>query len=122
MKKESIVLFILLCCGFVSCWHHRGDISIEYSESDHYYSMDAWFRENQTKDVEEYMDNKIGGGSDVSFTNARIDGRLSLDDHTTFFIKKSPGHVEIELDKRKNSAESYREIKSLCEGIKEVLK
>jgi hypothetical protein len=122
MKKETVIVFMLLCCSFVSCWHHRGDIRIQYRESDHYYSMDAWFRENQTRDVEEYMNDKIGSGSNVSFTNTRIDGSLSLDDHTTFFIKKSPGHLEIEMDKRKNSAESYRQIKSLCEGIKEVVK
>jgi hypothetical protein len=122
MKKESIFLFMLLCCSFVSCWHHRGDISIEYNESEHYYSMDAWFRENQTRDVEEYMDDKIGRRSNVSFVNTRINGRIGLDDHTTFFVKKFPGHLEIELDKRNNSTNSYREIKSLCEGIKEVLK
>lgn len=56
------------------------------------------------------------------FVNTRIDGRVGLDDHTTFFIKKSPGHLKIELNKRENSYDSYREIKSLCEGIKEVVK
>jgi hypothetical protein len=84
--------------------------------------MDAWFNEYQTPDVEEYMDDKIGGQSNISFANTHIDGRIGLDDHTNFYIKKSPGHVKIELDKRKNSAESYREIKSMCEGIKQVLK
>jgi hypothetical protein len=83
--------------------------------------MDAWFQESQTKTVEEYMDDKIGRRSHVSFANTRIDGRIGLDDHTTFFIKKFPGHLRIELDKYKNSASSYREIKELCEGIKEVL-
>lgn len=122
MKKESFVLLLLLCCSFVSCWHHREDISIEYSESDHYYFMDARFGENQAKAVEEYLDYKIGRRNNMSFANTQIDGRLSLDDHTTFFIKKSGGHLEIELDKRKNSLDSYRKVKSLCEGIKGVLK
>ncbi len=122
MKKESLFLLLLLCCGFVSCWHHRGDISIEYSESDKYYVMEARFRESQTRTVEEYLDDKIGRRNDMSFAHTRIDGKLSLDDHTTFFIKKSQGYLEIELDKRKNSLDSYRKVKSLCEGIKEVLK
>ena len=84
--------------------------------------MEAWFHEYQTRDVEEYMDDKIGAQSDISFVNTRINGRIGLDDHTTFFVKKSPGHLKIEMDRRKNSAQSYREVKSLCEGIKEVLK
>ena len=122
MKGRVITFFVLLSCGFVSCWHHRGDVSIQYKESDAYYSMDAWFHENRTIDVEEYMDDKIGEQSNMSFANTRMDGRIGLDDHTTFFIKKIPGHLRIELDKRINSTHSYREIKSLCEGIKEVLK
>jgi len=84
--------------------------------------MDAWFHENRTRDVEEYMDDKIGKQSYMSFANTRIDGRIGLADHTTFFLKKFPGHLRIELDKRKNSTHSYREIKSLCEGIKDVVK
>ena len=58
----------------------------------------------------------------MSFANTRINGSIGLDDHTTFFLKKISGHLRIELDKRKNSIHSYREIKSFCEGIKEVLK
>lgn len=122
MKKLSIISFVLLCCSFVSCWRHRGNTSIEYSESDGYYSMNAWFHENRTRAVEEYMNNKIGRRSNISFVNTRINGRIGLDDHTSFFMKKYPGHLTIELDKYKNSYDSYREIKSLCEGIKEVLK
>lgn len=83
--------------------------------------MDAWFNENKTGDIEAYMNDKIGRQSNVSFANTRIEGRIGLDDHTTFFIKKTPGHLKIELDKSRNSFRSYREIKSLCEGIKEVL-
>lgn len=121
MKKGSIVLFILAGFSLVSCWHHRGNTQIKLSESDNYYSMDAWFNENRTREVEEYMNDKIGRRSNVSFVNTRIDGRISLDDHTTFSIKKFPGHVEIELNKNKNSESSYRQIKSLCEGLQEVL-
>ena len=119
--KKNITPFVFVCCLFVSCRHH-GDLDIQYRESDHYYSMDAWFHENQTRDVEEYLDDKIGERSNMSFINTRLNGRIGLDDHTTFFIKKFPGHVQIELDKRKNSVESCWQIKSLCEGIKAVLK
>jgi len=122
MKAKTILPFALLCYTLVSCWHHRGNTSIQYSESDKSYSMSAWFPENRTRDVEEYMDDEIGRRSNVSFVHTRIDGRIGLDDQTTLFVKKFPGHIEIELDKRKNSYNGYREIKSLCEGIKDVLK
>lgn len=121
MKRKSGVPVVLLCCLFVSCRYH-GDLSLQYSESHDYYTMNAWFPENRTRAVEEYMNDQIGRRSNTSFTNTRIDGRIALDDHTTFFIEKFPGHLKIELDKRKNSEDSYREIKSLCEGIKETLK
>lgn len=113
---------MLLCCTFISCWHHRNDISIQYSESHESYSMDAWFNENRTRAVEEYMDDQIGKRNHISFANSQIDGRVGLDDRTTFFIKKFTGHLKIKLDKRENSADSYREIKNMCEGIKEVVK
>ena len=71
--------------------------------------------------VEEFMDHKIGRTSNMSFVNARIDGTLALDDHTTFYIKKCRGRLEIKLDKNKNSGGSYEEIKSMCEGIKKAL-
>jgi hypothetical protein len=73
------------------------------------------------RNVEEYMDNRIGRRSNMSFVNSRIDGTLALDDHTTFYIKKYPGRLEIKLDKDKNSYEAYQGIKSMCDGIKKLL-
>jgi len=82
--------------------------------------MDAWFFENRIDDVEAYMNDRIGRRNNVSFSAAHIDGRLKLNDKTTFVIKKFPGHVEIRLDKAENSFGSYQRVKSLCEGIKDV--
>ena len=78
-------------------------------ESDHYYSMNADFSKSKTRDVEEYMDNRIGTRSNMSFVNSRIDGTIALDDHTTFYIKKYPGYIEIKLDKDKNSGDAYEQ-------------
>lgn len=121
MKRKSTLPVLFICCLLVYC-RHKGGISIHYSESKDYYGMNAWFDERKTRAVEEYMDDKIGRRSDISFVNTRIDGSMRLDNRITIFINKFPGHLKIELDKRKNSADSYRQIKSLCEGIKEVLK
>lgn len=123
MKKNSLLFFALISVCFISCrWHHNGNTDISYSEHDHYYSMKAWFDKNKTLNVESYMDDKIGDRSNMSFTNTRIDGQIALDDHTTFYIKKYPGFLEIKFNKMENSYGSYRRIKSMCEGIKEIVK
>lgn len=124
MKKLALFAYAILCIliGF-SCIHYNdnGHTSLSISESDHYYSMDADFSKSKTRAVEEYIDSRIGRRSNMSFVNSRIDGTLSLDDHTTFYIKKYPGYIEIKLDKDKNSDDAYRQIKSLCGGIKKVI-
>ncbi len=74
-----------------------------------------------TRDVDEFMDDRIGRGSKMSFVNSRIDGVITLDDHTKFYIKKSPGVLEIKFDKDENTEEAYHTIKSMCQGIKKVL-
>ena len=122
MKKLPALFFYAITCiitGF-SCIHSNdnGNINFTVSESDHYYSMNADFSKSKTRAVEEYMDSRIGRRSNMSFVNSRIDGTLALDDHTTFYIKKYPGFIEIKLDKDENSDEAYQEIKAMCEGIK----
>ena len=83
--------------------------------------MLARFNTGKTNDVDEFMDYKIGNKSNMSFVHSRIDGKLALDDHTTFYIKKYPGYLQIKLDKDENSVEAYERIKSMCEGIKKVI-
>jgi len=83
--------------------------------------MLAHFSTGKTTAVDDFMDYKIGSSNDMSFANSRIDGKLALDDHTTFYIKKYPGYLQIKLNKDENSAEAYNRIKSMCEGIKKVI-
>ena len=107
----------------LSCVHidNSGYTSFSIDESDHYYSMHAHFSESKTRDVDEYMDRRIGDGSDMSFINSRIDGKIAFNDHTTFYIKKYPGLVELKLDKNENSNEAYRRVRAMCEGIKKLI-
>lgn len=83
--------------------------------------MKASFDRNKTRDVEEYMDRKIGASSKMSFVDHDIDGTMALNNQSKFYIQKSPGVLEIQLDKAENSAEAYRMVKSMCEGIKPIL-
>jgi len=82
--------------------------------------MKAYFGRNKTAKVERYMDDVLASGN-MSFRNTRIDGQITLDDNSTFYIKKHRGYLYIKLDKYKNSDEAFYKIKSMCEGIKEIL-
>ncbi|MEO6328684.1 MAG: hypothetical protein ABIO55_07125 [Ginsengibacter sp.] len=101
--------------------YENDNTSLNFKDSDHYYSMNAHFSKNKTKAVEEYMDRRIGKRSNMSFVNSKIDGTIALKDHTTFYIKKYPGRIQIKLDKDENSYEAYYRIKAMCEGLKNVL-
>jgi hypothetical protein len=125
MKKNSSALLgnLFMLCFSISCGQlNNHDINIHVSESQHNYQFLAHYDKSRTRNVDEYMDDKIGGNSNVSFVNSEIDGKISLDDHTTFYIKKNPGYLQIKLDKDENSTASYKEIKNMAEGLKEIMK
>ena len=83
--------------------------------------MKAKFNESKTRNVEEYLDRRIGNKTNMSFVNTRIDGTIALNDESSFYIRKSPGQLTIKLDKDANSEEAYERIKAMCEGIKSVI-
>jgi len=113
-------LFFALGMILLSC-RHQSNTSITVRESDQYYSMKALFNENRTREVEAYMDENIGDKNEVAFANTEMDAQITLDDHTFFYLKKFPGHVELKLNKYKNTPGGFHRIKAMCEGIKEVL-
>ncbi len=122
MKKLIIVMCAFACISVISCRHNERDINITYNESDQYYSMIAHFGKSKTRGVEKYMDHKLGKKSNISFMNAQIDGNVTLDDDTRFYLKKQPGLIKIKLDKTSNSDEAYVRVKAMCQGIKKVVK
>jgi hypothetical protein len=124
MKKISLVfLSVAFLSMFISCDHinDNHNISFNYKETDHTYSMKAHFNKGSNRNVENYMDTRIGKKNNMSFVNSTIDGKITLNDQTTFYIKKYPGTLEIKLDKNENSNESYSEIKAMCQGLKQVV-
>jgi len=121
MKKPAIFFCALsLCIAPISCGFPGGSISIKHSEYDHYYEMTAKFNPDRTAAVERWLDKELAS-ADVSFTNTQIDGDITLDDKSVFYIKKSPGFLNIKLDKEKNSDAVYQKIRSVCEGIQDVV-
>jgi len=71
--------------------------------------------------VENYLDKELSPGN-RSFANTEMDGEITLDNKATFYIKKSPGYLNIKFDKEKNSYDAFARIKSVCEEINDVVR
>ena len=122
MKKLAILLNVLLSgIVIISCGFPDGSISIKHSQYDHYYEMTAKFNPEKTTKVDKYLDQELATG-DMSFTNTQMDGEITLDNKTTFYIKKSAGYLNIKFDKEKNSEETFYKIKAVCDGINDVVR
>ena len=63
----------------------------------------------------------MGNKNHFSFKHAETDATITLDDGTKFYMKLLPGELKVKLDKDENSYDSYYEIKSMCDGIKNTL-
>jgi hypothetical protein len=114
MKKLAIVLFAAF--AVISCRFGNGT-NIKQSQYSHYYELKASFNPERTDQVDRYLDRELGYGHTI-FYNTKMDGDLTLDDKTTFYIKKSPGYLKIKFDKAKNSEEAFAKIKSVLERVK----
>jgi hypothetical protein len=123
MRRISKAAILLVSCFFLSCSgkRHNGNISITLSESHNTYKVIAEFDERKNRSLERCMNKYLGNNSNMSFTNARIDGNITLDDKTNFYIKKESGFLKIILDKDKNSRASYSEIKAFGQELKLAL-
>ena len=122
MKKPAIFFCALsICIAIISCGFPDGSISIKHSEYDHYYEMTAKFNPDRTAAVERWLDKELATG-DMSFAKTEIDGNITLDNQATFYMKKSPGFLNIKLDKEKNSEAVYQQIRAVCEEINEVVR
>ena len=119
MKRLYALLPALAIWELTSCHHHG--IDIRYSDSSRYYTMRAHFDRDKMEKLEKYLDDMFGDDHDMSFRHTRIDGDLSFDRHSHFYMKKSPGVLIIKVDKRNNSRESYHRIRHVCEGVKEII-
>jgi len=122
MKRSAVLSFVIsICLTIISCGFPNGSISIKHSEYDHYYEMTAKFNPDKTPAVERWLDQELSAG-DMLFANTEIDGDITLNDKSVFYIKKSPGFLNIKLDKEKNSDAVYKRIRSVCEEINEIVR
>ena len=122
MKKIPLLLsLVTFVTTIISCGFPGGSLDIKHSQYSHYYEMTAKFNPDKTTQVDRYLDRELSGGDRV-FVNTRMDGELTLDNKTTFYIKKSPGYLNIKFDKEKNSDEAYVKVKFVLDRIGEVVR
>ena len=83
--------------------------------------MTAKFNPDKTEKVDRYLDKELATRT-MTFVNTEMDADITLDDKTTFYVKKSPGYLNIKLDKVKNSEEAFTKLKGVLEGIGDVMR
>ena len=121
MKKLILLFSAVQCMLLVSCRHNPNDISFSYTNNDNAYSMEAWFSKGKTKTAELYMNEKIGNRNNISFLNTQSDAKFRLNDGSKFYMKKSPGHILIKMNKMENSYEDFYNLQEMCKGLKDVV-
>jgi hypothetical protein len=83
--------------------------------------MDAWFGKSKTSTAERYMNYMIGRENNISFHHTHTDAVLTLEDGSKFYMKKSPGHILIKMNRDETSEQAYHKMKDMCRGIKDVV-
>ena len=83
--------------------------------------MTAKFNPDKTAAVDKWLNKELATG-DMSFASIEMDGEITLDNKATFYMKKSPGFLNIKLDKKKNSDAIYQKVRAACEGINDVVR
>ncbi len=123
MKKTNLMLAIILLSAiavfpFLKKEINHENINITISENEKELSILAKFPDDKTRKVQKLLDNQL---NQAIFTNAEFDATVTLDGKSSFYIKSTIGRLKIEFDKRKNTTESYRNMKQLGEELKGVL-
>ncbi len=125
MRKQILAitcsLFLLSC--FSSCirWHHHHDTSVTISDSEDEYELSASFDEHKTRKIQRLLDRELNIDLGTSGRRTHVDATITLNDHTTFYMRALPGELRINFDKSENSEDSWIKIQGVCEEIKEAL-
>ncbi|MES2331929.1 MAG: hypothetical protein V4539_20145 [Bacteroidota bacterium] len=124
MRKVLLVVLLLFIgtVWFVShvfrwTWVTNGkNISIRVKENSSIYEIKAYYARNKTYRIQRFIDQELHT-HDV-FAHARMDGDITLDDHSNFYVQAYPGKLIIRMDRRQNDPEAYYRLKSLGEKLK----
>ncbi|MEO8171861.1 MAG: hypothetical protein ABI581_02215 [Sediminibacterium sp.] len=127
MRKVLLVALLLFIgtVWFVSHvfrweWVMNGrDVSIRVKETGRIYEIKASYAKNKTYRIQRFINQELHTSN--VFSNARMDGDITLDDRSNFYVKAYPGRLVIRMDRRENDPEAYYRIKSLGEKLKRKL-
>ena len=127
MKRNASfpVIALLAISVLVACQHGgrgRHNISISMSESSRKFTMQAYFNERKSEEVERYIRQQMRAHAMLALDEDEGHAQWSSGGHTRLYINSSPGHISIKLNKRENSYESYQQVKEMCQGVAVLLK
>ena len=114
----SLSIFV----GWMKFQHNNDNLSISVTDTDDTYALSAKFDQNYTERVQDYINHSIKPTDLFRSAHDYFNVITRLKDNTEFHIKESPGKLEVEFDKKKNSYASYQRIRKMCEGISNLLK
>jgi hypothetical protein len=129
MRTLTIVTICLLSVVLFHCHSGRGksttvsdgNTTVEISENERMYKLEANFNKNKVEDVYQYINASLKPNSLFTSEDDRVDISMTLGDGTTFQLKAHRGELSLTFDKRSNSREAYKRIRGLCEGVKEIV-
>ncbi len=121
-NNKLILAFSLIIVIALSSCHYRHNTNISIHEQRDSYEFYASYSKNKTVKVQRYLDERLRSSESYSSEVGNYDLTEVLNDDTKFYIRSAPGRLKIKLDKRENTEESYKRVKHICEGLKDVLK
>jgi len=121
--------YLTICClfilsifvGYTKYVKNYDGVEISVHDDTDTYLMEAHYNVNSTSKVQWYINRCIAPNSLFSSDHDYLNVTTSLQDGTSYYVKSSPGHMKISIDKRKNSTASVMRIRKMCTGIKELL-
>jgi len=122
MNNKLIIAFSLfVLIAFTSCrYRHNTNISIHEQRDS--YEFYASYSKNKAAKVQRYLDERLGSSEFYRSELENYDRTEVMNDDTKFYIQSEPGRLKIKLDKRENTEASYKRVKHICDGLKDVLK
>lgn len=100
---------------------NRNDINLKVSENESELNISAEFPSEKTPQVKNYLNKELNLDKELASKNHKIDGDISLEDGTFFYMKLAEGRLKIEMERKRNSQNAYKKLKRMFEGLKGVL-
>lgn len=122
MKKLILVLvggMLVSICFFAFIFHRiisKENVSISIKENNNSYRIFASYERYKSKKLQKYIDAQLNTHHFIG--KNRVEGMITLDDHTSFYLGTTPGKLYIKFYKQDNDLYSYAKVKKLGEGIK----